>query len=120
MKFKNLLIVLLFFSTILMADEVILQESTRKSVLVPQVMLYGFLGFRPTIDGFAVDPTLPKDWPSLLISDIHIHDWVLDITAEQSGRVRFRMKQPGSRRLTARIRDREIFIPANSPGAEFE
>ena len=27
-----------------------------ESVLVPQVMLYGFLGFRPTADGFAIDP----------------------------------------------------------------
>ena len=27
-----------------------------ESVLVPQVMLYGFLGFRPTADGFVIAP----------------------------------------------------------------
>ncbi|HEX6960562.1 MAG TPA: hypothetical protein VF175_01745, partial [Lacipirellula sp.] len=33
-----------------------------ESVLVPQVMLYGFLGFRPTAEGFVIDPHLPADW----------------------------------------------------------
>jgi hypothetical protein len=54
-----------------------------ESVLVPQAMLYGFLGFRPTVDGFAIDPKLPADWPSLTVTRIHLHDWVLDITAKR-------------------------------------
>jgi hypothetical protein len=52
-----------------------------ESVLVPQVMLYGFLGFQPQIDGFSIDPKLPKDWPSLTITRIAIHGLVLDISA---------------------------------------
>jgi cellobiose phosphorylase len=83
-------------------------------------MLYGFLGFQPTVDGFALAPTLPKDWPSLSISDIRIHDYVLDITAEQSGRVRFGVQQSGSGPLTARIRNREIRVPVHSRGSEIE
>jgi len=44
-------------------------------------MPYGFLGLRPTADGFAIEPHLPNDWPSLTISRIHLHDKVLEITA---------------------------------------
>lgn len=52
-----------------------------ESILVPQVMLYGFLGFRPTVDGFAVNPSLPGDWPELTITRIHLHENVIDIKA---------------------------------------
>lgn len=51
-----------------------------ESILVPQVMLYGFLGFRPTADGCEISPRLPKDWPSLCITRIHLHDHVLDVS----------------------------------------
>ncbi len=52
-----------------------------ESIMVPQVMLYGFLGFCPTADGFAINPRLPTDWPELTITRIHLQDAVLDITA---------------------------------------
>jgi hypothetical protein len=58
-----------------------------ESVLVPQVMLYGFLGFRPTADGFSIHPRLPADWPELTITRIHLHGHVLDLTAKQDGTV---------------------------------
>ena len=51
-----------------------------ESVLVPQVMLYGFLGLKPTVDGCEISPRLPGDWPSLTITRIHLHDHVLDVT----------------------------------------
>ena len=50
-----------------------------ESVLVPQVMLYGFLGFRPTVGGCALDPQIPSAWTELTITRIHLHDHVLDI-----------------------------------------
>jgi len=50
-----------------------------ESVLVPQVMLYGFLGLEPTPTGFTIDPRLPKDWPGLTITGIHLHDTILDV-----------------------------------------
>jgi hypothetical protein len=59
-----------------------------ESVLVPQVMLYGFLGLRPTPTGYEIHPRLPQAWPALTITGIHLHDRVLDITAEQGGAVR--------------------------------
>ena len=37
-----------------------------ESILVPQVMLYGFLGLRPTADGCAIAPRLPSDWKELI------------------------------------------------------
>ncbi len=51
-----------------------------ESILVPQVMLYGFLGFKPTVDGCEIAPGLPADWPSLTITRIHLHDHVLDVS----------------------------------------
>lgn len=58
-----------------------------ESVLVPQVMLYGFLGFRPTPEGFALRPQLPGDWPVLKITGVHVHDHVLDIEVFRDGSV---------------------------------
>ena len=52
-----------------------------ESVLVPQIMLYGFLGFQAELDGFRLDPRLPTDWPSLQINRIHCRDAVLSIKA---------------------------------------
>jgi hypothetical protein len=67
-----------------------------ESVLLPQVMLYGFLGFEPTADGFTVTPRLPQDWPSLTIRGIHVHDRVIDVTAERGGGVRIDEVPPPS------------------------
>ncbi len=53
-----------------------------ESILVPQVMLYGFLGFKPTADGCEISPRLPGDWPSLGITRIHLHDHVLDVSVQ--------------------------------------
>lgn len=55
-----------------------------ESILVPQVMLYGFLGFRPGPDGFSVHPRLPNEWPELTITRIHLHRSVLNITVRDS------------------------------------
>jgi hypothetical protein len=53
-----------------------------ESILVPQVMLYGFLGLKPTADGCEISPHLPSDWPSLQITRIHLHDHVLDLLVQ--------------------------------------
>ena len=58
-----------------------------ESVLVPQVMLYGFLGLTPEPTGFAIAPRLPNGWPSLTVSRVRLHDHEVEITAEASGRV---------------------------------
>jgi len=52
-----------------------------ESVLVPQIMLEGFLGFHATPEGFSLEPRLPKDWPSLTIDRIRYRGAVLSITA---------------------------------------
>jgi hypothetical protein len=53
-----------------------------ESILVPQVMLYGFLGFKPTVDGCEIAPRLPGNWPSLTVTRIHLHDHVIDVSAQ--------------------------------------
>jgi cellobiose phosphorylase len=64
-----------------------LDKEFLESILVPQVMLEGFLGFDPGVDDFTVTPRLPTSWPSLTVRGIHFHDRVLDITAKADGSV---------------------------------
>ena len=58
-----------------------------ESILVPQVMLYGFLGFTPEADGFSLNPKLPKDWPSLTINRIHYQKHVLTIQVRRDKKI---------------------------------
>ena len=67
-----------------------MDQEFMESVLVPQVMLYGFLGFTPAGDTYTVNPRLPKEWPSLTVTGIHFRDQILDITAHADGRVEVR------------------------------
>ena len=60
-----------------------LDQEFLESVLVPQVLLYGFLGLRPTAEGMVLKPQLPADWPELSIEGIHLHGHVLNITARR-------------------------------------
>ena len=55
-----------------------------ESVLVPQVMLEGFMGFEPMADGFRLNPQLPSDWPEFSIDRIHFHDLVLRVRATKN------------------------------------
>ena len=52
-----------------------------ESILVPQVMLYGFMGFEPEFEGFKINPQLPKAWPSLTITRVKFQDAVLELSA---------------------------------------
>ena len=52
-----------------------------ESVLVPQAILYGFMGFEPAADGFAVNPRLPQSWPELGISRIRFQGNLFNIRA---------------------------------------
>lgn len=52
-----------------------------ESLLVPQIMLRGFLGFAPTAKGCVIDPKLPAAFPSLTIDRIRIKGLILSVTA---------------------------------------
>ncbi len=52
-----------------------------ESIMVPTVMLDGFLGFEPTPGGVRIAPRLPSDWPELTVDRIHLHERVLRIRA---------------------------------------
>lgn len=52
-----------------------------ESVLVPQIVLDGFLGFRPTADGCRLVPRLPADWPELTVNRIYLHNAILTVRA---------------------------------------
>ncbi len=70
-----------------------------ESVLATQPMLYGFLGFKPTVNGFSIDPQLPADWPALTITNIHLHDYVLTVTANRDGTIDIEGTGPADREL---------------------
>ena len=55
-----------------------------ESILVSQVMLYGFMGFKPSPEGFSLNPKLPADWPELTITGIHLHKAVIDVTVRNN------------------------------------
>lgn len=52
-----------------------------ESILVPQTLLYGFLGFNPRIDAIELNPRLPTAWPSLTVNGIHWQGHVINVTA---------------------------------------
>lgn len=54
-----------------------------ESVLVPQVMLEGFLGMRVQPNRIILSPQLPRDWPSLMVDRIRYHGAVLSIKTYQ-------------------------------------
>lgn len=49
-----------------------------ESILVPQVMLRGFLGLTATPTGFQLAPQLPSDWPELTVDRIHMQERIVN------------------------------------------
>ena len=56
-----------------------LDQEFFESVLVPQVIIEGFLGFKPGADGFRVEPQLPSDWPELAVDRIAFQGLTLSV-----------------------------------------
>ncbi|HRE81265.1 MAG TPA: hypothetical protein PLN52_09470 [Opitutaceae bacterium] len=56
-----------------------------ESLLVPQVMLTGFLGLSPTADGCRLEPKLPTAFPALTVDRIKIKGLILSVTADAQG-----------------------------------
>jgi len=52
-----------------------------ENILLPQVMMHGFMGFYPRADGIELNPQLPSNWPSLKITRVDYHSMICDITA---------------------------------------
>jgi hypothetical protein len=50
-----------------------------ESALVPQVMINGFLGFKPRADGIELNPNLPKDWPEFTLDKVRWQQLVFTI-----------------------------------------
>lgn len=50
-----------------------------ESLLVPQVMLRGFLGLSPTAEGCRIEPRLPADLPELSIEGIRLKGFVFSV-----------------------------------------
>ena len=88
-----------------------------ESVLVPQVMLDGFLGFEPTAEGCRITPRLPSAWPELTVTAIRIHDHQVDVTARRDGSLTLRRRAAGQGALAIESRGSTASLPP-SVGAE--
>ena len=75
-----------------------LDNEFAESVLLPQVMLYGFLGFSPRLDGFALNPKLPSDWPELSVTKIAFQDQIFNISVSRD-KIKIDMQGPDSEML---------------------
>jgi hypothetical protein len=73
-----------------------------ESILVPQVMIYGFLGMRPTASGCSMTPRLPAAWPELTITRVHLKRWILSITAK-AGEVKVEGSGPADEALVVQL-----------------
>lgn len=51
-----------------------------ENILVPQVMLHGFMGLEPRADGLGIHPNLPAVWPGLGVTRVDFHSMLFDIT----------------------------------------
>ena len=87
-----------------------------ESVLVPQVMLYGFLGLTSEPTGFAIAPRLPNGWPSLTVSRVRLHDHEVEITAEASGRVTLKTLVSGTGPVPLRNGTNSKTLKPEAPG----
>lgn len=58
-----------------------------ESLLLPQVVIDGFLGLTPRLDGLAIQPQLPSAWPSLTITRIAFHGAIYSVTARADGSI---------------------------------
>lgn len=57
----------------------------QESLLLPQIMIDGFLGLKPRLDGICLNPALPSEWPELTITRIAYQGAVYSITARKDG-----------------------------------
>ena len=94
-----------------------IDEEFMESVLVPQVMLYGFLGFEPTAEGCRIAPQLPSTWPELTVTAIRIHDSQIEVTARRDGSVTVRRRAAGTSPLAIEAGGAAATLPPET-GAE--
>ena len=73
-----------------------------ESVLLPQTVLYGFLGVEPTVEGLRIAPRLPSDWPSLEGPRVQFRDWLIDISAT-ADQVTIATERAGRRPLRVQV-----------------
>jgi len=57
-----------------------------ESILVPQIIIHGFLGLNAQTDGVTINPRLPGVFPSLEITRIHYRSLVFDAMADAKAR----------------------------------
>jgi hypothetical protein len=87
-----------------------------ESVLVPQLLLYGFMGVEPTLEYFSVMPDLPSEWDSMAIKGISYKNMCFDIKAEKES-ILFDIKQSDDGDLNVRLPAGKWLLKTNKAGA---
>lgn len=63
-----------------------LDKEFYESVMLPSVLIYGFLGLEPGPAGLIAKPLLPSEWPTLTVGNIVYRDWHFGLTADPTGK----------------------------------
>lgn len=58
-----------------------------ETVMLPSVILYGFIGIEATPTGLYANPRLPSDWYRLSMTDISYGQWRFNLSVDMSERV---------------------------------
>jgi hypothetical protein len=86
-----------------------------ETLLVPHLLVEGFLGLVPTADGFDLSPRLPTAWPSLTVRGLHVHGAVVDVEAGAGGEVVVTLVTPGDRPLRVTVGGAAGVVDADRP-----
>ncbi len=97
-----------------------IDEEFYESVLVPAVILDGFIGFKVHANGFSLDPRMPGELKNLAVSNVAYRDLLLDIEGTQDS-IKFSVRE-GRVNDALRVRlpegswNAEIFAEKDGPG----
>jgi hypothetical protein len=74
-----------------------------ENILVPQVMIYGFMGLEAKLDKLIINPTLPSDWPELTITNIHWRENLIDLTATKDKTIKVKVHSGNPQEILSAI-----------------
>jgi len=81
-----------------------------ESVLVPQVMIYGFMGLKPGTDRIMINPRLPSHWPELKITSIRWHDNLIDLTATNDKQIKIKVHSGNPKEIIRAIKSNDFNV----------
>ncbi len=73
-----------------------------ESILIPSIVVYGFMGLEPGTDELAIRPSLPKDCPKMGISNLLYQGCRIDVVVSES-QIELQLNDEASRTITIHL-----------------